>query len=51
VLLAISGVLPRDEAIAQIKKAIYKTYGKRGDAVCTEELCGCGCSAGAPGKS
>jgi pyruvate-ferredoxin/flavodoxin oxidoreductase len=30
---AISGVLPRDEAIAQIKKAIYKTYGKRGDAV------------------
>ena len=30
---AISGVLPRDEAIEQIKKAIYKTYGKRGDAV------------------
>jgi pyruvate-ferredoxin/flavodoxin oxidoreductase len=30
---AISGVLPREEAIAQIKKAIYKTYGKRGDAV------------------
>jgi pyruvate-ferredoxin/flavodoxin oxidoreductase len=30
---AISGVLPRDEAIAQIKKAIKKTYGKRGDAV------------------
>jgi pyruvate-ferredoxin/flavodoxin oxidoreductase len=30
---AISGVLPRDEAIAQIKKAIYKTYGKRGEAV------------------
>jgi len=27
---AISGVLPRDEAIAQIKKAIEKTYGKRG---------------------
>jgi len=30
---AISGVLPRDEAIEQIKKAIKKTYGKRGDAV------------------
>jgi pyruvate-ferredoxin/flavodoxin oxidoreductase len=30
---AISGVLPRDEAIAQIKKSIKKTYGKRGDAV------------------
>ena len=30
---AISGVLPREEAIDQIKKAIKKTYGKRGDAV------------------
>ncbi|HXP91475.1 MAG TPA: pyruvate:ferredoxin (flavodoxin) oxidoreductase [Fibrobacteria bacterium] len=30
---AISGVLPADEAIAQIKKAIKKTYGKRGEAV------------------
>ncbi len=30
---AISGVLPKDEAIAQIKKAIKKTYGKRGEAV------------------
>jgi pyruvate-ferredoxin/flavodoxin oxidoreductase len=30
---AISGVLPKDEAIAAIKKAIEKTYGKRGDAV------------------
>ncbi len=30
---AISGVLPKDEAIAQIKNAIKKTYGKRGDAV------------------
>jgi pyruvate-ferredoxin/flavodoxin oxidoreductase len=30
---AISGVLPRDEAIAQIKTAIKKTYGKRGEAV------------------
>ncbi|HMN12061.1 MAG TPA: pyruvate:ferredoxin (flavodoxin) oxidoreductase, partial [Bellilinea sp.] len=30
---AISGVLPRDEAIAEIKKSIQKTYGKRGDVV------------------
>jgi pyruvate-ferredoxin/flavodoxin oxidoreductase len=30
---AISGVLPREDAIAQIKKAIKKTYGKRGEEV------------------
>ena len=30
---AISGVLPREQAIAAIKRAIQKTYGKRGDAV------------------
>ncbi|HET7088073.1 MAG TPA: pyruvate:ferredoxin (flavodoxin) oxidoreductase [Anaerolineae bacterium] len=30
---AISGVLPKDEAIAEIKHAIEKTYGKRGEAV------------------
>jgi pyruvate-ferredoxin/flavodoxin oxidoreductase len=30
---AISGVLPREEAIAAIKYAIKKTYGKRGDTV------------------
>jgi pyruvate-ferredoxin/flavodoxin oxidoreductase len=30
---AISGVLPRSEAIAAIKRAIKKTYGKRGDTV------------------
>jgi len=30
---ALSGVLPRDEAIAAIKTAIKKTYGKRGEAV------------------
>jgi pyruvate-ferredoxin/flavodoxin oxidoreductase len=30
---AISGVLPQDEAIAEIKKAIEKTYGKRGEIV------------------
>jgi pyruvate-ferredoxin/flavodoxin oxidoreductase len=30
---AISGILPREEAIMHIKKAIEKTYGKRGEAV------------------
>ncbi|MEW6405218.1 MAG: pyruvate:ferredoxin (flavodoxin) oxidoreductase [Chloroflexota bacterium] len=30
---AISGVLPREAAIAEIKHAIEKTYGKRGEAV------------------
>jgi pyruvate-ferredoxin/flavodoxin oxidoreductase len=30
---ALAGVLPREEAIAQIKKAIRKTYGKKGEAV------------------
>ncbi len=30
---AISGVLPRDEAITEIKKSIKKTYWKRGEAV------------------
>jgi pyruvate-ferredoxin/flavodoxin oxidoreductase len=30
---ALSGVLPREEAILKIKDAIQKTYGKRGEAV------------------
>jgi pyruvate-ferredoxin/flavodoxin oxidoreductase len=30
---AISGVLPKDEAIAKIKEAIKKTYGKKGDQI------------------
>ncbi|MDY7012740.1 MAG: pyruvate:ferredoxin (flavodoxin) oxidoreductase, partial [Cyanobacteriota bacterium] len=30
---ALSGVLPREEAIAQIKKSIRKTYGKKGEEV------------------
>ena len=30
---AISGVLPREQAIARIKRRIQKTYGKRGEAV------------------
>ena len=30
---AISGILPREAAIAEIKHAIEKTYGKRGEAI------------------
>jgi pyruvate-ferredoxin/flavodoxin oxidoreductase len=30
---ALSGVLPQDEAIAQIKKAITKTYGRKGEQI------------------
>src|SRR4029450_3752108 len=30
---AISGVLPRADAVAAIKRSIEKTYGKRGEAV------------------
>ena len=30
---SISGILPREEAIEQIKQAIRKTYGKRGEVV------------------
>jgi len=30
---ALSGILPKDEAIEQIKKSIKKTYSKRGEAV------------------
>ncbi|MBI5547910.1 MAG: pyruvate:ferredoxin (flavodoxin) oxidoreductase, partial [Deltaproteobacteria bacterium] len=35
---AISGILPREEAIEQIKKAIKKTYGKRGEKI-VEQNC------------
>ena len=30
---AISGILPRDEAISKIKKSIEKSYGKKGDII------------------
>ena len=30
---AISGILPKDQAIEEIKKSIEKTYGRRGEAV------------------
>ena len=36
---AISGVLPREQAIEAIKNAIRETYGKRGEAVVDQELC------------
>jgi len=35
---AISGILPKDEAIAEIKKSIKKTYGKRGEAVVNQNF-------------
>src|SRR6185295_3022770 len=37
---AISGVLPRDEAIQKIKDSIKKTYGKRGEAVVIQNFAG-----------
>ncbi|MGA1368344.1 MAG: pyruvate:ferredoxin (flavodoxin) oxidoreductase [Blastocatellia bacterium] len=35
---ALSGVLPREEAIAQIKRAIVKTYQRKGDEVVARNL-------------
>lgn len=35
---AISGVLPREQAISEIKKAIQKTYGKKGEEVVQKNL-------------
>ena len=35
---AISGILPKDEAIAAIKDAIRKTYGKKGDEIVNMNL-------------
>ena len=35
---AISGVLPREQAIAAIKKSIQKTYGKKGEDVVRQNL-------------
>ena len=47
---AISGVLPREDAIEQIKKAIKKTYGKRGEAVVQKNYRRRRCRAGASGE-
>jgi pyruvate-ferredoxin/flavodoxin oxidoreductase len=35
---AISGILPREQAIAEIKHAIEKSYGKRGEAVVNQNF-------------
>jgi pyruvate-ferredoxin/flavodoxin oxidoreductase len=35
---AISGILPREQAIEKIKESICKTYGKRGEAVVQENF-------------
>jgi len=35
---AISGVLPREEAIAAIKRSIQKTYGRRGESVVQKNI-------------
>jgi len=35
---ALAGVLPKDEAIEQIKKSIKKTYGKKGDEVVQKNI-------------
>jgi len=35
---ALSGVLPREQAIEEIKKSIKKTYGKKGDEVVQKNL-------------
>ena len=47
---AISGVLPREEAIAQIKNAIEKTYGKRGAEVVRRNCEAVDAGAGAPAR-
>src|SRR6266496_2241431 len=36
--VAISGVLPREEAISKIKESIRKTYGKRGEPVARQNF-------------
>ena len=35
---AVSGVLPREEAIARIRASIHKTYGRKGEAVVARNL-------------
>ena len=35
---ALSGVLPRDQAIAEIKKSIQKTYGRKGEEIVQKNL-------------
>ena len=35
---ALTEILPQDRAIEEIKSAIQKTYGKRGEKYCSQEL-------------
>ena len=44
---AISGVLPREQAIDAIKRSIKKTYGKRGEAVVQRNFAAVDADAGA----
>jgi pyruvate-ferredoxin/flavodoxin oxidoreductase len=44
---ALSGVLPREEALAQIKRAIQKTYGKRGEIVVRQNFAAVDAAIGA----
>ena len=48
---AISGVLPREEAIDAIKYAIKKTYGKRGEAVVQKNFAAVDAAAQPPARS
>ena len=48
---AISGVLPREDAIAAIKHAIEKTYGKRGEAVVKKNFAAVDASLDSPARS
>jgi pyruvate-ferredoxin/flavodoxin oxidoreductase len=41
---AISGVLPRDKAIAKIKEAVKKTYGRKGDVVVKKNFAAIDCT-------
>ena len=48
---AISGVLPREEAIAAIKHSIEKTYGKRGESVVRKNFAAVDSVARKPARS
>ena len=47
---ALSGVLPKDEAIEAIKYSIKKTYGKKGEEIVADEPQGRGQHAGASAR-
>ena len=41
--LAISGIVPKDQAIEEIKKSIKEPYGKRGEAVINQNFLAVNC--------